>query len=270
MDSTTLGLLAHGGLRRAVATPCVMKQIHARRRRCSMVRAVMARPPHEAPAKETPAAATAATAMMTPAPVTVYRDNWFDKLAIGYLSRNLQEASGLKNEKDGYEGLIDATLAISRIFSLDKQCEIVTHALERALPSYILTLVKVMMPPSRFSREYFAAFTTILFPWLVGPCEVMESEVDGLKEKNVVYIPKCRFLESTNCVGMCTNLCKIPCQKFIQDSLGMKVYMSPNFEDMSCEMIFGQQPPEDDPALKQPCFQTKCIAKQNHGVNCSI
>ena len=37
-----------------------------------------------------------------------------------------------------------------------------------------------------------------------------------------------RFLESTNCVGMCTNLCKIPCQKFIQDSLGTAVYMSPS------------------------------------------
>jgi hypothetical protein len=31
----------------------------------------------------------------TPPPATtVYHDNWFDKLAIGYLSRNLQEASG--------------------------------------------------------------------------------------------------------------------------------------------------------------------------------
>lgn len=69
-----------------------------------------------------------------------------------------------------------------------------------------------------------------------------------------------------------------------------------DFEDMSCEMIFGQEPPEDDPALKQPCFATKCksalkyreykeffsevlillfnilagIAKQNHPINCSI
>uniref|UniRef100_A0A0E0BKP8 Beta-carotene isomerase D27-like C-terminal domain-containing protein n=1 Tax=Oryza glumipatula TaxID=40148 RepID=A0A0E0BKP8_9ORYZ len=236
----------------------------------------MARPqeaPASAPAKKTETAAmmsTVQTGTAAAPPATVYRDSWFDKLAIGYLSRNLQEASGLKNEKDGYESLIDAALAISRIFSLDKQSEIVTQALERALPSYILTMIKVMMPPSRFSREYFAAFTTIFFPWLVGPCEVMESEVEGRKEKNVVYIPKCRFLESTNCVGMCTNLCKIPCQKFIQDSLGMKVYMSPNFEDMSCEMIFGQQPPEDDPALKQPCFRTKCVAKQYHGVNCSI
>ncbi|ONM27094.1 Beta-carotene isomerase D27 chloroplastic [Zea mays] len=225
----------------AAAARSATKQSYSRRK-TTAVRAVMARP-HQVP----PPATATATA-------TTYRDNWFDKLAIGYLSRNLQEASGMKNGKDGYEGLIEAALAISALFRVDQQWD----------------TIKVMMPPSRFSREYFAAFTTVFFPWLVGPCEVRESQVDGREERNVVYIPKCRFLESTNCVGMCTNLCKIPCQRFIQDSLGTAVYMSPNFEDMSCEMIFGQQPPEDDPALKQPCFRTKCIAKQNHQVNCSI
>ncbi|OEL19947.1 Beta-carotene isomerase D27, chloroplastic [Dichanthelium oligosanthes] len=227
------------------------------------VRAVMARPQDVAavPPPVSRKMVTAVPPLPVPPPVretpttpTVYRDNWFDMLAIGYLSRNLQEASGMKNGKDGYEGLIEAALAIAGLFRVDQQWE----------------TIKVMMPPSKFSREYFAAFTTIFFPWLVGPCEVKESEVDGKKEKNVVYIPKCRFLESTNCVGMCTNLCKIPCQNFIQKSLGTAVYMSPNFEDMSCEMIFGQQPPEDDPALKQPCFRTKCIAKKNQQVNCSI
>ncbi|NP_001144840.1 Beta-carotene isomerase D27, chloroplastic precursor [Zea mays] len=241
----------------AAAARSATKQSYSRRK-TTAVRAVMARP-HQVP----PPATATATA-------TTYRDNWFDKLAIGYLSRNLQEASGMKNGKDGYEGLIEAALAISALFRVDQQWDTVASALQRAFPSYILTMIKVMMPPSRFSREYFAAFTTVFFPWLVGPCEVRESQVDGREERNVVYIPKCRFLESTNCVGMCTNLCKIPCQRFIQDSLGTAVYMSPNFEDMSCEMIFGQQPPEDDPALKQPCFRTKCIAKQNHQVNCSI
>ncbi|CAL4992210.1 unnamed protein product [Urochloa decumbens] len=245
------------------------------------VRAVMARPHQDVAAPPPPASRKMVTAAPPPParetttttvtpPPTTYRDNWFDKLAIGYLSRNLQEASGMRNGKDGYEGLIEAALTISGLLRVDQQWQTVATALERAFPSYILTMIKVMMPPSRFSREYFAAFTTIFFPWLVGPCEVRESEVDGRKEKNVVYVPKCRFLESTNCVGMCTNLCKIPCQKFIQGSLGTTVYMSPNFEDMSCEMIFGQQPPEDDPALKQPCFRTKCIAKQNRQVNCSI
>lgn len=37
-----------------------------------------------------------------------------------------------------------------------------------------------------------------------------------------------RFLEETNCVGMCINLCKMPSQSFIKDSLGMPVNMVPS------------------------------------------
>nr|POE97518.1 beta-carotene isomerase d27, chloroplastic [Quercus suber] len=130
--------------------------------------------------------------------------------------------------------------------------------------------IRTLLPPSKFAREYFAAFTTVFFAWLVGPCEVRESEADGRREMNIVHIKKCRFLEETNCVGMCTNLCKIPSQTFIKDSFGIPVNMVPNFEDMSCQMIFGQEPLDltDDPALKQPCYKL-CKAKQKHGMKCS-
>lgn len=37
-----------------------------------------------------------------------------------------------------------------------------------------------------------------------------------------------RFLEGTNCVGMCTNLCKMPSQTFIKQSLGMPINMVPS------------------------------------------
>jgi len=38
----------------------------------------------------------------------------------------------------------------------------------------------------------------------------------------------------------------------------MPLTMEPNFEDLSCRMIFGQRPPEpeDDQAFRQPCFST--------------
>ncbi|XP_074577637.1 beta-carotene isomerase D27, chloroplastic-like [Curcuma longa] len=198
-----------------------------------------------------------------------YKDNWFDLLAIHYLTRAIQATTGMNSKKEGYEGLVEAAVMISKKFETKAQQNLVIQALQKAFPIAILTVIKTLLPPSTFSREYFAAFTTLFFPWLIGPCEVKESQVNGKTEKNVVYIPKCRFLESTNCVGLCTNLCKIPSQSFIQDSLGMPVYMNPKFEDMSCEMIFGQQPPIDDPSLKQPCYHKTCRAKQAHGVNCS-
>ncbi|RRT80094.1 hypothetical protein BHM03_00008028 [Ensete ventricosum] len=200
---------------------------------------------------------------------TVYKDNWFDRLAIHHLSSAIEATTGMTNKKEGYEGFVAAAIMISKKFDTRAQQDLVIKSLQNAFPVAILTMIanailtlkfqiKILLPPSTFSREYFAAFTTIFFPWLIGRCEVRKSEIKGKSEKNVVYIPKCRFLESTNCVGMCTNLCKIPSQKFIQDTLGMPVYMVPNFEDMSCEIIFGQQPPLDDPALKQPCYHKSC------------
>ncbi|XP_029129234.1 beta-carotene isomerase D27, chloroplastic isoform X2 [Cajanus cajan] len=155
-----------------------------------------------------------------------YNDNLFDRLAINHLSKSVQAATGLSNNKSGFESLVEAATVAKHNFDPIQQQEVVIQALHKAFPKPILSFVR-------------------------------ESEVNGRREKNIVYVKKCRFLEETNCVGMCINLCKMPSQKFIKDSLGMSVNMVPNFDDMSCEMIFGQDPPAqiDDPALKQPCYK---------------
>ncbi|KAG5055329.1 hypothetical protein JHK85_007839 [Glycine max] len=159
-----------------------------------------------------------------------YKDNLFDRLAIHHLSKSVQEATGLGNNKSGYESLVEAATVAKMKFDPIQQQEVIIQALHRAFPKPILSLIKTLLPPSKLSREYFAVFTTLFFAW---------------------------FLEETNCVGMCINLCKMPSQSFIKDTLGMPVNMVPNFDDMSCEMIFGQEPPAstDDPALKQPCYK---------------
>jgi hypothetical protein len=51
----------------------------------------------------------------------------------------------------------------------------------------------------------------------------------------------CRFLEETNCVGMCTNLCKIPSQTFIKHSLGMPVDMVPSKYSHSATICMATQ-----------------------------
>ncbi|KAI5589745.1 hypothetical protein BDE02_05G182500 [Populus trichocarpa] len=202
---------------------------------------------------------------------TIYNDSWFAELAINYLSQQFQDATGLRNSKRGYESLAQTATDTWQKFSPIQQHGLVLQSLNRAIPRLILNMIKIMLPESTFKREYFAAFTTLFFAWLVGPSEVRESEFNGKKEKNVVHIKKCRFLEETNCVGMCTNLCKIPSQTFIKHSLGMPVDMVPNFDDMSCEMIFGQEPPAitEDPAFKQPCYKLCNNSSHPHISTCS-
>ncbi|CAM8976655.1 hypothetical protein QQ045_030767 [Rhodiola kirilowii] len=200
----------------------------------------------------------------------VYRDSWFDRLAIHHLSKSVQETTGLFNKMEGYDSLVEAARSASKNFNPVQQRELVVEALYKAFPKPILSMIKMVLPDSKLKREYFAAFTTLFFAWLIGPCEVRASEHNGRMEKNVVHIQKCRFLQESNCVGMCTNLCKFPSQAFIKDSFGMPVNMVPNFDDMSCQMVFGQEPPspDQDPALKQPCYKL-CKIKQRHSTECT-
>ena len=56
---------------------------------------------------------------------------------------------------------------------------------------------------------------------------------------------------------MCVNLCKAPVQTFFTRELGMPLTMKPNFEDYSCEMIFGLTPTEveQDEVMQASCLK---------------
>lgn len=79
----------------------------------------------------------------------------------------------------------------------------------------------------------------------------------------------CRYLAESNCVGMCVNLCKAPVQSFFTEELGMPLTMSPNFEDYSCDMVFGLTPPplDEDEAMRQSCLQ-QCDTALFRDVQC--
>lgn len=75
-----------------------------------------------------------------------------------------------------------------------------------------------------------------------------------------VKIKKCRYLQESGCVGLCTNLCKRPTEAFFADAFGLPLTMEPDFETLECTMRFGQKPPpiEEDAVYNQPCFAGVC------------
>lgn len=53
---------------------------------------------------------------------------------------------------------------------------------------------------------------------------------------------------------------QIPTEDFFTNQFGLPLTMNPNFEDLSCEMIFGQRAPplEQEEIYNQPCFAHEC------------
>jgi hypothetical protein len=90
------------------------------------------------------------------------------------------------------------------------------------------TQFRRQFPPTRWACEFNAALTMPFFRWLVGPSKVVEVEVGGLRQRSEVRIEKCRYLESSGCVGMCVNMCKVPTQDFFTNEFGLPLTMDPS------------------------------------------
>ena len=63
--------------------------------------------------------------------------------------------------------------------------------------------------------------------FLVGPSRT-NLRKDG--SPGGLVVEKCKFLQESNCKGLCLHQCKLPAQQFFADSLGLPVTVSPNFE----------------------------------------
>ncbi|KAJ1266939.1 hypothetical protein BS78_07G018400 [Paspalum vaginatum] len=220
---------------------------------------------------------TVRCAATAPAPMgekTEYRDGPLERAFMGLFARKMEKyASPSKKKKQqqaekeekavwewDYESFVDVSRRVMVGRTRAQQQEAVREVLLSMLPPGAPAQFRKLFPPTRWACEFNAALTVPFFHWLVGPSEVIEVEVDGVRQRSGVLIKKCRYLENSGCVGMCVNMCKIPTQDFFTNEFGLPLTMNPNFEDMSCEMIYGQVPPplEEDPASKQPCYPNLC------------
>ncbi|KAJ0968643.1 hypothetical protein J5N97_025560 [Dioscorea zingiberensis] len=217
-----------------------------------------------------------------PAPMgqkTQYKDGIFEKAFMSLFARKMERfataaAAAAANSGGGdtnsnskrgffdwdYDSFVDVSKRVMLGRNRTQQQQVVREVLLSMLPPGAPAQFRKLFPPTKWAAEFNAALTVPFFHWLVGPSEVVEVEVNGIKQRSGVHIKKCRYLENSGCVGMCVNMCKFPTQDFFTNEFGLPLTMNPNFEDMSCEMIYGQVPPpfEEDPASNQPCYSELC------------
>lgn len=202
--------------------------------------------------------------MQTKVPPTEYHDGLFDRIFIRLFSHKMSNAVGQKSALKGYDGFVDLSKKIMQGRNAQEQQALVAVVLKSLVPAQVLWLIRTLFSPTKLVCELNAWFATVLFEWLVGPCEVKEVTVtseDGQprQQNSGVHIKKCRYLEQSRCVGMCVNMCKLPTQTFFTQDFGIPLTMTPNFEDFSCEMVFGAAPP---PLETEDCYQTPCLVQE--------
>ncbi|KAJ7547479.1 hypothetical protein O6H91_08G087800 [Diphasiastrum complanatum] len=130
-----------------------------------------------------------------PAPMgqkTRYNDSLFDKAFMFLFARKMEAITGKSSTKEGYEGFVDVSRSVMQGRTPVEQQAIVRQVLLSMLPPGAPKTFQKLFPPTRSSAEINAAITVPFFQWLVGPCEQVEVEVNGLKQKSGVHISKCR------------------------------------------------------------------------------
>ncbi|KAL3153485.1 hypothetical protein ABBQ38_011816 [Trebouxia sp. C0009 RCD-2024] len=194
-----------------------------------------------------------------------YHDNAIDKFFINYFASKMSKQLGDAPYEPGYDGFVELSKQIMSGRNSKQQQQAVLGVLEALMPPNAPATFRRLFPFKQWTAELNAAITQKFFAWLVGPLKVQETEVDykGQKQtwKSGVQIKKCRYLEQSGCKGMCINMCKIPTQTFFTDTFGLPLTMKPNFEDLSCEMVFGETPPPIhlDEVYNEPCFTKNCV-----------
>lgn len=195
---------------------------------------------------------------------TTYHDSFFDQLFIRLFARKMSNAVGEGSSQTGYDGFVELSQKIMQGRNAQQQQQLVAVVLQSLVPGPVLWGIRTFFSPTQLVCELNAWFATQLFEWLVGPCEVKAIEIKTATghtrlQKSNVHIKKCRYLEQSGCVGMCVNMCKLPTQTFFTEQFGIPLTMTPNFEDFSCDMVFGQSPPrvETEEVYQQPCL-TDC------------
>ncbi|MEA5463380.1 DUF4033 domain-containing protein [Leptothoe sp. PORK10 BA2] len=193
---------------------------------------------------------------------TTYHDSFFDQLFIRLFASKMSHAVGERSNRPGYDGFVELSEKIMRGRNSQQQQQLVAVVLQSLVPAPVLWGIRTFFSPTQLVCELNAWFASQLFEWLVGPCEVQSTEIttstgETRQQKSNVHIKKCRYLEQSGCVGMCINMCKLPTQEFFTEKFGIPLTMTPNFEDLSCDMVFGQVPPplETEDAYRQPCLQ---------------
>lgn len=204
----------------------------------------------------------------SPTARVVHRDSPLDIALMAWFSRKIATAIDAPVPSNvSYDEFIALCFLQMRGRDFDGQRDITLGIMRSLMPPGGDKVFRALFPTTKWSLELNAVITKVVFAWMVGPMEVMETDENDLGQTMAsrVHIKKCRWLQESGCTAMCVNMCKTATQDFFVNDFGMPLTIKPNFEDKSCDFYFGLTPPpiEEDEALTFGCSALCATGKVN-------
>lgn len=199
-------------------------------------------------------------------------DNIWEKFALFALTGALASLSknplkALARVRPGYSSFVEVSqqyFMAGRTAAESKT--ILTSLLARVIPSPVKSFFRSKFAEDKqwISEQSVLWFSFNFLGWLVGESSAKQQEIDGKLYDNIVELKECRYLAEVGCKKACLTLCKGPTEEFFKESLGVPLYMKPDFETCKCELQFGVEPPvpSEDPAYSEPCFSSCSLLRR--------
>jgi hypothetical protein len=204
-----------------------------------------------------------------------FEDSILDQVLLK-IFRNIvtKNTNGITSSKDGIEGLVEQgrDYMLKPNQTAEAQHKMVSDTLgglmTPVLPPFYRIFMSGIIPNiggdggerdvKQIGPWFYAPWlTTIVTPtffgFLVGPSRPNRRK-DG--ERGGLVVEKCKFLQVSNCKGICLHQCKLPAQQFFKEELGLELTVSPNFATQECQWSFGEKPlpPKEDPSFPNGCL----------------
>ena len=211
-----------------------------------------------------------------------YKDSILDQVLL-FIFRSLvtKHTNGVTSSIPGIRGLLEQgrTFMVQQKDSPPEVQHIMVQNTLRDLMTPILPpfyrifmsgiIPKVQLPynnvtihaeEKQYGPWFYAPFLTsyitpIFFKFLVGPSYPNRHRQTG--SYGGLLVTKCKFLQESNCKGLCLHQCKIPAQNFFNSTLGLSLNVVPNFVTQECQWSFNEMP--ITPVSDDPSFPSGCI-----------
>jgi hypothetical protein len=192
--------------------------------------------------------------------------NPINNLFLTLFRNKVVEHVGYDSPLPGYEGLIEVTKVLNTKFKTANEIKSVSKlVLVSLFPSWLPPAFRAMFakPLPELSLWMNAWVTALACQWLMGKTELNQVEVTDPKDQGKtimmpgVKVERCRYLEESGCASVCLHSCKFPTKEFFKEDMGLDVTLEPDYEDFSCQFVFGKKAPQPDKdeACSTACFK---------------